>query len=132
MNRTNQQLAYSLAWLLGFILVFVVASSYLDISDVGKNQFRSAVGSLAWVLGFAAIFYSWARLDAIEHGRHRPTAAFFAALWPFLLFIAHIAYLFYTRGWRNGFIASLKFVSFLLASAIGLFVLGRFASLVFS
>jgi hypothetical protein len=131
MSRTAWHLVYSLLWLVGVILVFIVASPYLHSSDVGKNQFRSQVGSIAWMLGFAGIFYSWARQDAIDHGKPKHSAVLFAALWPFLILIAHIAYLFYTRGLRNGFVAFLKFVSFLLALGIGFVVLGRIVSLVF-
>jgi hypothetical protein len=74
----------------------------MDLKDVGKNQFRGQLGSIVWVFGFAGIFFSWARLDAPAHGKPKRAALLFALLWPFLVFIAHIAYLFYTRGLRKG------------------------------
>ena len=80
---------------------------------------------MIWVLGFAGIFFSWARLDVSAHGKSKGTAAFFAGLWPFLLVVAHIAYLFYTRGLRNGLLASLKFVCFCLAAVISMIALGK-------
>ena len=131
MTRTHRHLVYSLLWLLGFVLIVIVASSFWHITDAGQNQFRAQVGSLIWVLGFAAIFFSWARLDAVAHGKPKGAAVLFAAMWPWLIFVAHIAYLFYTRGLRSGFIAALKFVSFLLASAMGLLLLGKLAYAVF-
>lgn len=131
MNRANRHLLYSLLWLFGFIIIVTISSSW-DLSDTGKNKFLSQVGSLVWVLGFAAIFLSWAWLDVIEHGKSKGAAAVFAVLWPFLIFIAHIAYLFYTRGLRKGFVATLKFVSFLLASAISVLVVGKLVGLVLS
>jgi hypothetical protein len=130
MTRTNRHLLYSLLWLFGFLLVVITASSFWDYSDAGINQFRSQIGSLILVLGLAAIFYSWARLDALGHGRTKGAAVMFAALWPFFNFFAHIAYLFYTRGLRIGFTAVLKFICFFLVSAIALFLLFKLVGLV--
>jgi hypothetical protein len=130
MNRTQRHLVYGLAWLLAFIVIAVVVSLHWDASNVGIAQFRSQVGSLLWVLGFAAIFFSWARTDAVEHGKTWRTAAVFAVLWVFLVFIAHMAYLLYSRGLRNGIVSVLKFVCFLLASAIGMAAVGKLLGLI--
>jgi hypothetical protein len=83
------------------------------------------------VLGFAGIFFSWARLDALAHGKPKATALLFALLWPFLNLVVHIAYLFYTRGLRAGLLASLKFICFCLAAVIALVALGKLWGLVF-
>ena len=131
MTRTHRHLLYSLVWLFAFIVIFVLASSSLDASDIGKTQFHSQIGSLVWVLGFAAIFFSWARVDVVEHGKSKGAAVVFAALWPFLVFFAHIAYLFYTRGMRDGLVAVLKFICFLLTSGIGLLVFGKLIGFAF-
>jgi hypothetical protein len=130
MNRTNRHLMYSFFWLSGFLLFLIAASSFLDYSDAGINQFRSQIGSLISVLGLAAIFYSWARLDALEHGRTKGVAVMFAALWLFFNLFAHIAYLFYTRGLRIGFTDTFKFICFLMASAIALLLLFKLVGLV--
>ena len=130
MNRAVRHLLYGFAWLVGFIVLALAVASSWDLSDLGRNQFRGQVGSLIWVLGFAAIFFSWARVDVAEHGKPRGAALLFAALWPFLVFIAHIGYLFYTRGLRSGLVASLKFVCYLLAVAIALAGAGQVARLV--
>ena len=130
MTRTNRHLLYSLFWVLGFSLVVITSSSFWDYSDAGINQLRSQIGSLISVLGLSAIFYSWARLDALEHGRNKGAAVMFAALWPFFNFFAHIAYLFYTRGLRIGLTAVLKFICFFMASAIALLILFKLVGLV--
>jgi hypothetical protein len=128
MNRTHRHLMYGLIWLVGFIVLAVLLSASWDISNIGMNKVRSQVGSLVWVLGFAVIFFSWARVDAPAHGKSKRAAALFALFWPFLVFLGHIAYLLYTRGLRTGAVSSLKFICFLLASGIGLALLGRVAS----
>ncbi len=132
MTRTTKHLLFSLLLLFGFLLIFITASSFWDISDPGKNQFRSQVGSLILVIGFALIFYSWARIDSVEHGGARHAAAIFAIAWPFFIVFTHAGYLFYTRGFRNGLIAAVKFVCFLLAAGIAPALLFRVWDLVVS
>ncbi len=128
MTRTTKHLLFSLLWLFGFLLIVVAANSWWDISEPGKNQFRSQVASLILLIGFALIFFSWARVDSVEHGRARHAAAIFAIAWPFFIVFTHAAYLFYTRGFRSGLIATVKFVCFILAAGIApalLFRLGN-------
>ncbi|MCP5283773.1 MAG: hypothetical protein H6933_02625 [Burkholderiaceae bacterium] len=119
MNRTFRHLSYAVGWLLAFttaIAIFAALAS--GEMNPGLAMSVSQLGSIVWVLGFAAIFYSWARKDAIEYGRSSQMALIFAVLWPFLLVISHAAYLLFTRGWRSGFLAILKFICFLLAAGI--------------
>src|SRR5882672_7151788 len=101
MNHTSRHLLFALLWL-GVFLLVVVAFVRSANPDFGHLPFYTQVGSLAWVVGFAGIFYSWAREDAPVHGKSAKSAVVFAALWPFFIFFAHVAYLFYTRGLRNG------------------------------
>ena len=119
MNRTYLHLLYAVAWLLTStvaIVIFAVTGSIP--SDHGATKFISQVGSAIWIVGFAVIFFSWARQDAIQHGRSPRVALVFALLWPFLLFLSNAAYLLYTRGWQLGLLAVLKFFCFLLAIGI--------------
>ncbi len=132
MTRTTKHLLFSLLWLFGFLLIFITASSWWDISEPGKNQFRSQVASLILLIGLALIFFSWARVDSVEHGRTRSAAAIFAIAWPFFIVFTHAAYLFYTRGFRNGLIATVKFACFLLAAGIAPALLFRVWDLVIS
>ena len=119
MNRTSRHLGYAVGWLLAFTTAIAIfAASASGEMNPGLAMSVSQSGSIVWVLGFAAIFYSWARKDAIEHGRSSQTALIFAVLWPFLLVISHAAYLLFTRGWRSGFLAILKFICFLLTAGI--------------
>lgn len=124
MSRTALHLVYAVLWLGGLALAAVLLVQAAN-TDFGHVRFYSQIGSIVWVLGFALIFYSWARRDAPAHGRSVKSAAVFAALWPLLNVIAHVVYLFFTRGFRNGTLATLKFACFLLAAAIGWFLLGR-------
>ncbi len=124
MSRTTIHLACALLWLCGFALA-AGALAHFSAHDLERLRFYSQVSSIVWVLGFASIFYSWARQDAPAHGKSVGSAAIFAALWPFLIFFAHIAYLLFTRGIRMGTLATLKFVCFLLAAAVGWLLFGR-------
>jgi hypothetical protein len=121
MNRSLWHLVYGLAWLLALPVLFIVLVSSWDHSNPGISLLHSQVGSIAWVLGFTGIFFSWARIDALEHGKSKRAVLVFTALWPFLLFVAHAAYLLYTRGFRSGLVAVLKFISFMLACGILVF-----------
>ena len=80
---------------------------------------------MVWVLGFVAIFFSWARLDAIQHGKSKTSVVVFTFLWPFLIGVVHLGYLFYTRGLRNGLLASLKFVCFCLSAGLAMLLLAK-------
>ena len=125
MTHTSRHLLLSISWLLGLAVLVVLVTSSMDLSDPGRNQFHGQLGSIAWVLGFVAIFYSWARVDAIQHGKSKTSAVVFALLWPFLIGFVHFAYLFYTRGFRNGLLASLKFVCFCLSAGLAMLLLAK-------
>ena len=125
MTRTSRHLLLSLSWLLGFAVLVVFMSSSMDLSDPGRNQFHGQLGSMVWVLGFVAIFFSWARVDAIQHGKSKTSVVVFTLLWPFLIGFVHLGYLFYTRGFRNGLLASLKFVCFCLSAGLAMLLLAK-------
>lgn len=126
MNRTHWHLTSGVVWLVTVLVVAVNTVSHT--ADFGANQFRSQLASLMAAVGLGAIFLSWAKADAPAHGKPEASAFVFAALWPILFFVAHVAYLFYTRGLRNGVLAILKFACFVMASLIVLFVAGRLGS----
>ena len=126
MNRTAKHLACAIVWLLASsVIAVVVASPNSSTLEPGRTAFYSQVASISWLLGFVGIFFSWARVDAPSHGKSVKAAVVFAALWPFFIFITHIAYLFFTRGFRGGALAAVKFVCFLLAAAIVWLASGR-------
>lgn len=125
MTRTSRQLLLSLSWLLGFGILVILVSSSMDLSDPGRNAFYGQLGSIVWVLGFVAIFFSWARVDAIQHGKSKASVVVFTLLWPLLIGFVHLGYLFYTRGLRNGLLASLKFVCFCLSAGLAMLVLAK-------
>lgn len=124
MSRTLAHLLYATLWLTGFTVV-VAAMTRGANPDFGQMGFYAQVGSIVWALGFNAIFYSWARKDAPAHGKSAKSAAVFAALWLFFNVVAHEVYLFFTRGFRNGLLATLKFVCFVLAAGIAWFAFSR-------
>ena len=117
MSRTSRHLVCALLWLAAFTVLVALCAGGVD-PDVGRMGFYSQLGSVVWVMGFVGIFFSWARVDAPAHGRSAKSAAVFAVLWLFFNFIAHVAYLFFTRGSRLGALATLKFVCFLLAAGV--------------
>jgi hypothetical protein len=124
MNRTFAHLLYGLLWLAGFTLVVAFAARGAN-PDIGRMSFYAQVGSIAWALGFAAIFFSWARIDAPAHGKPKIAAVVFAALWPFFNVVAHLVYLFFTRGLRGGVLPAIQFICFLLAAGISWFAFSR-------
>jgi hypothetical protein len=124
-NRTYRHLIYAVIWLLvftGAVVIFVFTHGIPK--ELGTTKLVSQLGSAVWVMGFAGIFYSWARKDAPEHGRSSKSALAFALLWPFLLIASHAIYLIFTRGWRQGVVAILKFICFLMATGIVLLTFG--------
>jgi hypothetical protein len=119
LNRTNRHLLYALAWLLGFVvLVQLAVTGPLQNASSATAMVYAQFATIGWVLGFAAIFLSWARLDAEEHGKSRNVAVMFALLWLFFNVLSHVAYLFLTRGWREGLLSTVRFICFLFAAAI--------------
>lgn len=124
MSSTSRHLIFALLWLAAFTLLVAVFTRGAN-PDIGRMGFYAQVGSILCAIGFAGIFFSWARVDAPAHSKSVKSAAVFAALWLFFNFIAHVAYLFFTRGFRNGMLATLKFVCFLLAAGIAWFLFGR-------
>jgi hypothetical protein len=124
MNRTLAHLVYAALWLTSFTFV-VTTMARGATPDPGQMGFYSQVGSIVWALGFAAIFYSWARKDAPAHGKSNKSAAVFAALWPFFNVVAHVVYLFFTRGFRDGLLATLKLICILCTAGIAWFAFSR-------
>ena len=124
MNRTLTHLLLALCWLAVFTLAITVAVQTAN-PDEGHMRFYARVGSLIWALGFVAIFFSWARKDAPAHGRSIRSAVVFAVARPFFNIFAHVVYLFFTRGMREGLLASLKFACFLLAACMAWFMFVR-------
>jgi hypothetical protein len=126
LNRTNRHLLYALAWLLGFVvLVQLAVTGPLQGASGAIAMVYAQFATIAWVLGFAAIFFSWARLDAEEHGKSRSVAVMFALLWLLFNVLSHVAYLFLTRGWREGLLSTAKFICFVLGGAILLVALAK-------
>lgn len=124
MSRTALHLLFAVLWLGGFGFAAVLLMQAAN-ADAGHMRLYAQLGSIVWVLGFSLIFYSWVRRDAPAHGKSVKAAAVFVVLWPLLNVIAHVAYLFFTRGIRNGSLATLKLVCFLLGAAIGWLLFGR-------
>ena len=125
-NHTVRHLLYANLWLLIFTLCAVLLISATSPHwEFGRKNFFAEVASIAWGVGFVGIFFSWARVDALEHGKSVKSAFFFAGLWLFFNFIAHIAYLFFTRGFRDGSLASIKFVCFLMSTGVVWFAFSR-------
>lgn len=124
MNRTFAHLLYGLLWLSGFTLVAAIVARGAN-PGFGRMSFYAQVGSIAWALGFAAIFYSWAREDAPAHGKPKFAAVVFAALWPFFNVVAHLVYLFFTRGFRGGLLAAIQFICYLFAAGMAWLVFNR-------
>jgi hypothetical protein len=131
LSRTHRHLLYGVAWLLGFTLLAVVIALMVmpeskGAASRGTMMVYSQIGSILWVCGFVAIFFSWARVDAREHGRPTSFAVAFSVLWLFFNVLSHIAYLFVTRGWREGSLSNLRFICFLLSAVIVWFGLAKF------
>jgi hypothetical protein len=115
MSNTYRHIAVAFAWLVALpaLAVALFASGTLPIS-----QFHSAVVSVTWGVGLVGVFGSWALRDAPAHGKSRNVALGFTVAWFLVFFLAVFPYLFVTRGGKDGFVASLKFVSLCLAFAI--------------
>lgn len=131
LTRTHRHLLYGVAWLLGFSLLAVLVASMVmpaseDVAGRGTMLVYSQVGSILWVVGFASIFLSWARVDAKDHGKPTSIAVLFSVLWLFFNVLSHVAYLFVTRGWRQGSLSTLRFICFLLSAGIVWFGLAKF------
>lgn len=124
MSRTARHLIYALLWLATFTFVVVLLMHGAN-PEIGRTGFYAQVGSVFSVMGFACIFFSWARVDAPSHEKSVKSAAVFAVFWLCFNLLAHVAYLFFTRGLRNGMLATLKFICFLLAAGIAWFLFGR-------
>jgi uncharacterized MnhB-related membrane protein len=117
MSRTTRHLLYALVWLLVFSLaaILLVSASSAE-RNPGVAMATSQIGSAIWVVGFALIFYSWARLDVVSHGRTPRFALFFALIWPVSFPISHPVYLLLTRGFLDGLVSILKLFCFWLGA----------------
>jgi len=114
MSRTQLHLLAGLAW----HVLAALGLAALPLPDVITQDKIVHYGLLAglYYLGFAAVFFSWARKDIVEHGSQQYVALLFATLWLFGNVIGNFPYLLYTRGWRKGFLASLKFAAVVIAA----------------
>ena len=74
--------------------------------------------------GVAGLTASWALRDAPAHGRSRNAALVFVAGWFVVFALAVFPYLFFTRGFKNGLVAALKFTSLCLAFGVAWLGLG--------
>lgn len=126
MNRTARHLLYAVAWLMVFSLAAILIVSAISAEwSPGIAMVTSQIGSAVWVIGFALIFYSWARLDAVSHGRTKRVALFFALIWPFSFPISHPVYLLLTRGFLGGLVSILKLFCFWLAAGALFLAFGK-------
>lgn len=114
MSNTSRHLVYAVIWITAFTLAVIVLSP-LGFAAFYNMGLYAKLASILWVVGFTGIFFSWARIDAPAHGRSRGSATVFAVLWLLFFLLAHVAYLFFTRGLRDGTFATLKFIGFLSA-----------------
>ena len=117
MNHTTRHVLLGVAWL-AVAPILVVIFAFSGTLDPGSLRSSAAVASIVWGLGFVGIFASWALSDAPTHGKSKAAAIAFSASWLLLSFLAVVPYLFYTRGFRGGTLASLKYVSLCLALGI--------------
>lgn len=117
--------------MLAVLVVSMVMPASNDVASRGTMLVYSQVGSILCVVGFAAIFLSWARVDARDHGKPTSIAVVFSVLWLFFNVLSHVAYLFVTRGWWEGSLSSLKFVCYLLSAGIVWFGFGKFFGSIF-
>jgi hypothetical protein len=74
--------------------------------------------SLAFLAPLTLAFLSWSWQDAPALGKSRAYAVVFTAAWFAIAFLAPVPYLFFTRGAKRGFLASLQYVCLLLVVAL--------------
>ena len=117
MTHTTRHILLGAAWL-AVAPILVGAIVFSGAPEPGSLRSFAAVASFVWGLGFVGIFASWALRDAPAHGKSRASAIAFSASWLLLSALAVVPYLFYTRGFRGGTLASLKYVSLCLALGI--------------
>jgi len=111
----RRHLLLALAWFFGFPLVVVPLFITGLVVTPGP---ASVIASLVWCVGLAGAFCSWAVKDAPAHGKPKSLAAVFTAAWFLLFVLAVFPYLFATRGFRAGALASLQLLSLCLACSI--------------
>jgi hypothetical protein len=112
---THRHLLFGAAWLIGAPLAVLSAVS---VAKVQGSSATSTVASVMWALGFIVIFWSWATNDVVAHGKAKSVAWWFSAAWLLLHFLAVFPYLFVTRGFKRGVLASLQFACYLLVCGI--------------
>ena len=114
-----------------FWLLLLSPASRMLAGFKGPDNLHSVlnVGLFFWIAGLLLIYFFWAKRDSIEHGRGTTTAAVFALLLLVLNLLAHFIYLFYTRGFKNGALASLYFFVFMVIIAGTSAALHRFGVL---
>ena len=115
MQHTRRHVLFALAWFFGLPVLVV---SLFIVGVLATSGPASVIASLVWGLGLAAIFCSWALKDAPAHGKPKSVAVAFTAAWFLVFVLAVFPYLFATRGFRAGVLASLQFLSLCLACSI--------------
>src|SRR5688572_13878334 len=103
MNLAHRYLLLGAAWL---VCVPLLAIAILSVGKFEGNAAASVLVSAVWTLGLVGIFWSWASKDVVAHGKSRSVAGWFTAAWFLLLFLAVFPYLFVTRGFKSGLVAS--------------------------
>ena len=115
MQRTHRHVLFALAWFFGVPLLVVPLFIAGAFAYAGP---ASVLASLFWGLGLAAVFCNWALKDAPAHGKPKSVAVVFTAAWLLVFVLAVFPYLFATRGFRAGVLASLQFLSLCLACGV--------------
>jgi len=116
MAHTKKHLLIATAWLFScpvFIIIFATFGA------LPTGEFNNTLLSAVWGLGLVATFASWSFRDAPAHGKSVYFAVAFTVAWFFVFFLAALPYLFATRGARQGFFASLKYLAFCAACFAG-------------
>jgi predicted membrane channel-forming protein YqfA (hemolysin III family) len=115
MSLAHRYLLFGAGW---FFSVPLLAVPVFAVSAFDGNVAVSTLVSAVWTLGLVGIFWVWASKDAVTLGKSKNVARWFTAAWFVLLVIAVFPYLFVTRGFKNGLVASLQFACYLLACGI--------------
>lgn len=118
MNRTDKFFLAGLGWTLLFSVLLL---NTVKIDDLARRLLHGDLLAAVCAVGEAALFFGWAKADAAAHGKPARAAAAFTALGLALTafafaYPAYFAYLFYTRGRREGLSASGRLLVALLCA----------------
>ena len=112
-SATKKYSALALGWFVAIPIIGIILEQY-------DMRIERVPGSILWSGGLCVLFYSWARLDAQRHNVSMRTVYWFTLAWILLPIVIVFPYLTYSRGWRNGLIASAKYFLLILASWMSL------------